>query len=421
MTRSLDGLTVLALAAALLLAPGCARETTEGVKMANLDLAAAPPVAKKVEHTETRHGEVVEDPYFWLRDDERKAPEVIAYLEAENAYTEAVMKPTEEFRTALYDEMLARIKETDLSVPVRVGDYHYYSRTEEGKQYPIHCRKKGGLDADEEIILDENELARGHDYFRVGAFNVSPDHNLLAFSVDIDGGENYTLQVKDLRSGEMLPDSIPGTYYALEWAADNATLFYTTVDAAHRPYRLHRHRLGADPAQDAVVYQEDDESYFLSVYKTSSKQYLMLILGSQVTNEVHYLRADDPQGGFQVMHPREHQVEYFADHWGDNFYIVTNADAVNFKVVEAPVSDPEKENWKDVIPAPRRREDRLDQDLRQPHGRLVARERAARLARDRTPRLDRAPGRLRRAGLHRSHEREPRVRDRDAALHVTSR
>ena len=167
MKRWLEGLTVFALAAALLLTPACTRESAEGVKMAKLDLAAAPPVAKQVEHTETRHGEVVEDPYSWLRDDERKAPEVIAYLEAENAYTETVMKPTESFQKALYDEMLARIKETDLSVPVRIGDYYYYSRTEEGQQYRIHCRKRGGLDADEEIVLDENLLASGHDYFRV--------------------------------------------------------------------------------------------------------------------------------------------------------------------------------------------------------------------------------------------------------------
>jgi oligopeptidase B len=341
---------VVVVATAIFFASGCCRECSEGVKMGQLDLSAEPPVAKKVEHTEQRHGEEVQDPYYWLRDDERKDPAMIAYLEAENAYTAAVMKPTEEFQQALYDEMLARIKETDLSAPVRHGDYYYYTRTEEGKQYRYHCRKKGSLDAEEEILLDENALAEGHDYFRIGVFELSPDHNLLAFATDHDGGEHYTLRIKDLRSGAMLPDTIPNVYYSVEWAADNKTLFYNTVDEAHRPYRLYRHTLGSDPAEDVLVHEEEDDAYFLGLYKTSSKRFLILKLDSQVTSELRYLRADDPQGSFEVMHPRQHKLEYWADHWGDSFYIVTNDDAVNFKVVEAPVADPTKRNWRDVIP-----------------------------------------------------------------------
>jgi len=334
----------------LALVAACGGGAGDAPEIGSLDMKVEPPVAKTVPHTEVQQGEEVQDPYFWLRDDARSDPEVLAYLEAENAYTAAVMKPTEEFQQKLYDEMLARIKETDLSVPVRFGDYFYYTRTEEGQQYPLHCRKKGSLDAGEELILDENALAEGHDYFNVGVFEVSPNHMLLAFSVDYDGGEEYTVRFKDLITGELLPDEIPGTYYSLQWAADNRTVFYNTLDAAHRPYRLYRHVLGSDPAQDELVYQEDDESYFLGLYKTNSKQYLMLYLGSQVTSEVRYLRADDPTGKFKVVHPRQHKMEYTVEHWGNKFYIVTNDDAINFKVVEAPVSAPAKRNWKDVIP-----------------------------------------------------------------------
>jgi oligopeptidase B len=334
----------------VVLLPGCCGDSCDKAEIGSLNMKVEPPVAKKVPHTEVQQGVEVEDPYFWLRDDERSDAEVLAYLEAENEYTEAVMKPTEAFQQTLYDEMLSRIKETDLSVPVRFGDYFYYERTEEGEQYRYHCRKKGSLDAEEEVILDENALAEGHDYFRVGAFAVSPDHNLLAFSVDYDGGEEYTVLFKNLATGEMLPDEIPGTYYSLEWAADNRTVFYNTLDSAHRPYRLYRHVLGGDPAQDQLVYQEDDESYFLGLYKTNSKQYLMLYLRSQVTSEVRYLRADKPAGSFKLVHPRQHKMEYTVEHWGDKFYIVTNDEAINFKVVEAPASAPGKANWKDVIP-----------------------------------------------------------------------
>ena len=309
-----------------------------------------PPVAKRVAHVDERHGERVEDPYHWLRDDSRKAPEVLDYLRAENAYTEAVLEPTEPLQKRLFDEMVARIQETDSSVPERDGEHFYYRRTEQGRQYRIYCRKTDSLDADEELLLDANVLAEGHEYFQLGVFKPSPDHELLAYSVDTDGGERYTIFIKNLRTGELLSDRIPDTYYSLEWANDNRTIFYNKVDAAHRPYQLCRHVLGTDPDEDVVVYEETDESFFLSLNKTKSQRYLMLSLGSNNTTEAHFLDADEPTGPFRLIQPRQHKMEYYVGHWRDRFYIMTNDQAINFKLVEAPVADPSKQQWKDVIP-----------------------------------------------------------------------
>lgn len=294
-----------------------------------------------------RHGQVVQDDYHWLR--RRDDPRVRAYLEAENAYTEAVMRPTEALQHELYQEMLGRIKQTDLSVPERVGEYFYYARTEQGQQYPYHCRKQGSLEAPEEILLDENLLAEGHDYFRVGVFEVSPDAGLLAYSVDLDGSELYELRFRDLKTGATLADRIPNTYYALEWAADSRTVFYNTVDASRRPYRLHRHVLGTDPTADDVVYEEPDESFYLDLYKTTSKRYLMLALESKVTSELRFLDASNPSGAFRLVEPRRPGVEYGAEHHGDRFYILTNDEATNFRLMQAPVSAPARGNWSEVI------------------------------------------------------------------------
>ncbi|RMF67056.1 MAG: S9 family peptidase [Calditrichaeota bacterium] len=307
-----------------------------------------PPVAKIVPKDVSVHGDKRIDNYFWLR--ERDNPEVLDYLRAENAYTEKVMAHTEELQQKLYDEMVARIKETDLEVPERVGEYYYYNRTEEGKQYPIHCRKKGSLDAPEEVLLDENELAKGHDYFRIGVLRVSPDQRLLAFSTDTTGGERYTIHVKDLRSGEILPDEIPNTYYSMEWANDNRTLFYNTLDAAMRPFKLYKHVLGAAPDRDELVHFEEDESYFLELSKSKSRAYLFLRLESSTTTEVWYLDANKPERRFKLIHPRQHGMEYYVEHHGDKFYILTNDHATNFKLMEAPVSRPAKRNWKETFP-----------------------------------------------------------------------
>lgn len=305
-----------------------------------------PPVAKKVPRVDTLHGELREDDYYWLR--EKSNPEVIAYLEAENAYTAAVMKPTEAFQKALYDEMLARIKQTDLSVPVRDHGYYYYSRTEEGKQYPIHCRKKGHLDAPEQVVLDLNELAKGEKFMALGAYTVSDDGNLLAYSTDNTGFRQYALHVKELRTGEALPDHAEKTT-SVAWAADNKTLFYTVEDAAKRSYRLYRHRLGSTSADD-LLYEEKDELFRVSVHRTRSRAYLLLNISSHTTSEVRYLPATQPDAEWRIIAPREHEHEYDVDHHGERFYIRTNSGGRNFRVVSAPISDPRRENWREMLP-----------------------------------------------------------------------
>ncbi len=307
----------------------------------------AAPVAEIRPHKMDMFGDLRIDNYYWLKD--RTSPEVLDYLKAENAYTDAVMKQTEDMQTALFEEMKSRIKETDLSVPVKYGDYFYYSRTEEGKQYKVYCRKPGSLEAGEEILLDENQLAEGSEYFEIGEFKVSPDHKLLAYSVDLDGGEEYTVYFKNLETGELYPEQIEGTYYSLEWANDNKTVFYTTVDEAMRPYRLYRHVLGTDPGEDVLVYEEVDDSYFLSIQKSKSQAFLFLMLGSQVTTEVRYLMTDDPKGSFEIIHPRQYRMEYYPAHHEDKFFILTNDNALNFKLMAAPVSNPTIDNWTTVI------------------------------------------------------------------------
>ena len=229
-----------------------------------------PPVAKKIPHVENHFSDVRADDYYWLKD--KSNPEVIKYLEEENAYTQALMKPTEELQDGLYKELLGRIKETDLTVPHRIDDYFYYSRTEQGKNYPIYCRKKGSLEAPEELILDVNTLAEGHKFFSVGAVAVSPNHNLMAFSTDTTGSETYTLFVKDLTSGQLLSEQIPNTYYGVEWGNDNQTFFYITQDDAKRPYKLFKHRLGADYQNDQLIHHETDQAFYVNLSKTRSRK-----------------------------------------------------------------------------------------------------------------------------------------------------
>jgi len=312
------------------------------------DKMPQPPTAKKIPHDVTVHGDRRVDPYYWMRN--REDPAVLEYLKAENAYTEKVMKHTEAFQEQLYKELKNRIKETDLSVPVRIDDYYYYTRTEEGKQYTIHCRKFGSLEAPEEIILDENVLAEGYPYFRLGAFTVSPNHQLLAYSIDTTGAEKYRLFVKDLERSQLLPDVINNTYTAVEWANDNQTLFYNILDTTHRPYKVFRHRLGTPASEDPLVYHEQDERFYLDISKSKSKDYLFLNLESEITSEVQFLRADNPDGEFRVIQPRQQGMEYSVAHRGDQFYVLTNDDALNFKLMVTPVLQPSKENWTEVIP-----------------------------------------------------------------------
>ena len=300
------------------------------------DIATQPPVAKIVPKMITVNGDTRVDNYFWLRD--RNDPDTIKYLEAENRYTEAVMKPAEPLVNKLYDEMLGRIKQTDLSVPTKRDEYYYYTRTEEGRQYPIYCRKKGSVEAAEEVLLDGNKMAEGHKYFRIGNFSASPNHRLLAYSVDFEGDEAYTIHVKDLATGELLADEIPNTYYSLEWGNDNATFFYTVLDAAKRPYKIFRHALGVK--EDTLVYHETDERFTVEVGKTSSRAYILINIGSPLTSEVRYVDADHPRGEFRTILPRVLGVEYDVTHHGESWFIRTNDRAKTFRVLEAPVKDP---------------------------------------------------------------------------------
>ena len=305
----------------------------------------APPVAKKVAKVDELHGDRRVDDYFWLR--EKTNPEVTAYLEAENDYTNTVMKPTEAFQEKLYQEMLGRIRQTDLSVPYRLGGYFYYTRTEEGKQYPIYCRKKGSLDAAEQVILDVNALAQGEKFMSVGQFRVSDDGKLLAFSTDNTGFRQYTLRVKNLETGELLPDRIEKTV-SVAWASDNQTIFYTVEDTAKRPHRLYRHKLGAK--EDDLLYEEKDEMFRIFAYRTRSRAYIILLSGSLTASEARYLPADQPAGEWKLIAARSKDHEYDLDHHGDLFYIRTNDTGRNFRLVTAPVSDPRRENWKELLP-----------------------------------------------------------------------
>jgi oligopeptidase B len=307
-----------------------------------------PPVAKRVPKTDVIHGDTRVDDYFWLR--EKESPEVIAYLEAENAYTDANLKGTEDFQKTLYDEMLGRIQETDLSVPYKQDGWYYYARTEEGKQYPIYCRKPGSLDADEQITLDLNVLAEGLAFLSLGAYAVSDDGNLLAYSTDVTGFREYTLHVKDLRTGELLPDTIEKVG-GVHWAADNKTLFYTTEDEAKRSYRIYRHEVGeADKSGDALIYEDLDALYRVFAYRTRDKALFFVGSASSTATELWFQASDNPTAEFTLIAAREGEHEYYADHHDGLLYIRTNKDALNFKLVTTPLEQPGTENWTDFIP-----------------------------------------------------------------------
>lgn len=309
---------------------------------------AAPPVARAIPHVHTLHGDVRQDEYFWLRD--RTNPEVIAYLEAENRHTDAVMAPTKALQETLYQEMLGRIKQTDVSVPTRRGAWYYYTRTVEGQQYPIFARKRGSLEASEQVLLDQNEMARGREYFRVYAMTVSPDHRLLAFSVDTSGSEHLTLMVKDLETGKLLPDRVENIHFAVTWAADSRTLFYSRTDSAQRPDRILRHTLGTDPRTDPVVYSEPDPLFRASVSRTKDDAFLVFTSASSTTSEAHVVPAKQPNRPLRVVQPRIDGVEYDVSHMDDRFLIRTNdGGATNFKLVTAPVSSPGRSNWTDLV------------------------------------------------------------------------
>ncbi|MBB4920689.1 S9 family peptidase [Streptosporangium saharense] len=315
-----------------------------------------PPTAKKVPSERVHHGDTVVDDYAWLtvKDD----PETIAYLEAENAYTRQATSHLEELQETIFQEIKGRTLETDLSVPTRKKGWWYYSRTEEGKQYGIQCRVAADGDAPpelkageplpgEQVLLDGNELAGDNDFFSMGTSAVSPDGTLLAYSVNFTGDERFTLRVKDLTTGELLDDEVSGIFYGGAWSADGRAFFYTTVDDAWRPNRVHRHMIGTSTEDDVVVHQEDDERFWIGVGLTRSERYLVLSAGSKITSEVRILEADDPTGEFRLVRPRETGVEYGLDHAGDHFLILHNQNAENFELATAPLDAPA--DWTPLI------------------------------------------------------------------------
>jgi len=304
-----------------------------------------PPKAPVEPQVTILHGDRRVDPYHWMRD--KDSPRVRAYLESENAYTKTVMEPTAGLQKLLYKEMLGRIKETDMGVPYREGQYDYYSRTEQGKDYPIYCRRKRVERAIEEITLDMNAMAQGHEFFALGAYEVSPDANLLAFSTDVTGFREFTLQVKDLRTGELLPIRIEKTR-SVAWSGDSRTLFYVEEDAAKRASRLYRRRLGDSTSE--LLFNEQDERFSIGIGQTRSQAWLILTSHSATTSEVQYLSTGNPDGAFVLVVPRRQDHEYYLDHHGDRFYIVTNDRGRNFRLVTAPVSDPREANWTELIP-----------------------------------------------------------------------
>ena len=307
-----------------------------------------PPIAKRVEKKLSIHDDTRTDYYFWLN--QREDPEVIAYLEAENKYTEKKLKHTEGFQKKLYDEMISRIKQEDQSVPYKDNGYYYYSRFEEGKEYPIYCRKNGSLDAEEEIMLNVNEMAEGYSYYQVAGLSVSPDNNFLAFGVDTLSRRKYDVRIKNLRTNEILDDLIPNTTGSVAWADDNKTFFYTLKDEALRPFKIFKHTTGNPVEEDNLIFHENDETYNISVRRSKSEKYIIIASTSTLTTEFSFLKSDNPNGKFTVFAQRERGLEYYIDHYEENFYIRTNLDAVNFRLMKTSVNNTSKENWTEVIP-----------------------------------------------------------------------
>lgn len=307
------------------------------------------PVVEKRPHELEAHGDVRIDDYYWLR--ERSNPEVLAYLEAENTYTAAVMAPTEELQAELFKELTNRIQPDDSTVPALFDGYYYYKRYEKDLEYPIHCRREGSLEAPEEIILDVNQVAEGHDFCSVRGVAVSPDTRLLAWAVDTVGRRKYTIRVTDLETDEALTDVIPEVTGNLVWANDSRTVLYARQDPETlRSYQIYRHRLGTQPSEDVLIYEETDPIFSVSVWKTRSERYIFIESEQTLASEFRFLDADDPAGELRMIAPRERNVEYSVSHVGDRFIIKTNLDAENFRLMEAPVANPGRENWRELIP-----------------------------------------------------------------------
>lgn len=332
--------------------------------------AIQPPRAEVINKELTIHGHTRIDPYYWLK--ERDNPRVIEYLTAENEYTEAKMASTRKLQDKLFNEIIGRIKQTDESVPYQKNGYYYYVRYEEGLEYPIYCRKKGNMDAEEEVMLNVNEMAEGYNYYQVVGLAVSPNNQLLAFGVDTVGRRNYSIRFKDLASARYYDDSIDSTTGSVAWANDNQTVFYVTKDSTLRPHKIYRHKLGSDVKRDVEVYHEKDNTFNTYVFRTKSDRFIMIASVQTLSSEYRYLDADEPEGRFRVIQPRERELEYSVNHFEDHFYILTNYKAKNFRLVRTPVNQTTKQYWKDVVP---HRDDVLLEDTEIFKNYLVVRER----------------------------------------------
>ncbi len=318
----------------------------------------APPLAKIIPHELTALGHTRVDNYYWLND--RENTEVIAYLQAENDYTKSFLKHTETLQQQLFDEMLGRIQQTDISVPYKLNGYYYYTRFEEGQEYPVYCRKKENMEAPEEILLNVNEMAKGFAYYQIGGLKISADNNMMAYSVDTVSRRQYTIHFKDLTSGEVHPQSIPNTSGNMAWANDNKTLFYSIKDESLRPHKIMKHQIGTDASTDETVFHEEDATFNTFVYKTKSEEYLVIGSTSTVSSEYRFISANDASAAFKVIQPRQRDLLYGVDHFGDHFYIRTNHNAINFKLMRTPVAKTELEHWTEVIA---HREDVLIEDF----------------------------------------------------------
>ena len=306
-------------------------------------------MVKKIPTKLEKHGHVRVDDYYWLR--ERENPEVIGYLNEENAYAAKEMAHAREFEEKLFAEIKGRFKQTDMSVPYKRDDYFYYTRYEEGKEYPIYARRRGSLDQPEEIMLDANILAAGHEFFSIGGSAVSAGQDILAYAVDTQGRRIHTAYLKNLTTGEMLADVLPTVTENLAWANDNKTLFYGKQDETTlRQYQIYRHVVGTDPADDELVFEENDETFVAYIFKTKSKKFLMIVSSQTVSQEYRYLEADNPRGTFKIFLPREREHEYHIEHFEDRFLIRTNDQAKNFRLMSTPVDKPEREHWREIIP-----------------------------------------------------------------------
>jgi len=307
-----------------------------------------PPVAVKITKELAIHGYTRIDPYYWLND--RNDPKVIDYLKAENAYTEAVLRHTEPLQEKIYQEIVGRMKQTDMSVPQIDNGYWYYSRYEQGKNYPLYCRKKGTLKAREEIMLDGNKMADGKPYFAIGEAGVSPDNKLLAYSVDYVSRRQYKIHVKSLGTGKVYPDEITMTSGQVVWGNDNRTFFYATIDDTLRPFRISRHTLGTKSSSDVVVYEEKDSTFNTYLRKSRSEKYVFIICNSTLTTEYRIVDADRPTEAARAFSLRERDLLYQVDHYRDRFFVYTNLEAKNFRLMEATAADTSKEAWRELIP-----------------------------------------------------------------------